>query len=304
MLQMPLRRAIGHLAINLCLATTVVVLVPAPFAGATPPVTPERVTLIGDSAATAILWYPDALSILQQRFDVVMQVAVCRRLTGESCPYEGSEAPTLLQVVAEQGRDLGATVVVVAGYNDFQQTFARSVETSLTALRRAGVQRVVWATLSAARTPYLAMNDVLRAAAARHPELTVVDWNKYSRSHADWFQTDGIHLSEAGGTALAAFLRAGLERLDSSSPRIVALPGRPPVAHLGRRYTWRLAARGGVPPYRWIVDGALPQGISLLPDGTIAGMPRNPGDFGALVRAIDGSGRTATFHARLIVRPT
>jgi hypothetical protein len=305
MLRMPLRRAVGPLAISLSLAAALVALGASSFATATATsaVAQERVTLIGDSAATAILWYPEALSILEQGLALQMQVAVCRRLTGESCPYEGSEAPTLLQLVAEQGPDLGSTVVVVMGYNDFAQTFARSVEASLTALRNAGVQRVVWATLSAARVPYLGMNDVLRAATERHPELTIADWNVYARSHPEWFQTDGIHLVEAGGIALATFLRSALQRLDSTPPQIVAYPRRPPVAYLGRRYIWHIAARGGVAPYRWIVEGALPRGIALRLDGTIAGMPKSPGDARIVLRAIDGSGRTAMLRTRLIVKP-
>ena len=35
------------------------------------------------------------------------------------------------------------------------------------------------------------MNADIVAAAQKHPELEVIDWNVYSRSHPEWFQNDG-----------------------------------------------------------------------------------------------------------------
>jgi hypothetical protein len=45
------------------------------------------------------------------------------------------------------------TVVIVVRHNDFERTFARSVEESVDALLDAGVTRILWATLRAARRP-------------------------------------------------------------------------------------------------------------------------------------------------------
>ncbi len=61
-----------------------------------------------------------------------------------------------------------------------------------------------------------------------------------------------------------------------------------------------LNAGGGPSPYVWtLIDGALPQGISLNPDtGEISGTPRDRGDFVATVQVTDGTGDTAvkTFY--------
>src|SRR4051794_29368085 len=60
-------------------------------AGASPAETrsePPRVTVIGDSVLTAVVWHADALKVLDG-LNPFFEVAVCRRLTGISCPYEG-----------------------------------------------------------------------------------------------------------------------------------------------------------------------------------------------------------------------
>lgn len=263
----------------------------------------ERVTVIGDSIATAVQWNPKALALLGRGLDLKMQVAVCRRLTGASCPYEGAQAPTLADVVAAQGRELGPTVVVAVGYNDYEQTFAASVASSVRALLAAGVQRILWVTLRAARQSYPAMNDVVRAAAARYPQVTVVDWDRYSRSHPQWFQNDGIHLFPPGALAFASFLRGAVVRALTEPPAILATPPRLAVARVGRRFDMRLEARGGTAPYRWqVASGSLPRGLRLGPDGRIAGIPARPGAATLLVRATDVRGMAATRVERVVVK--
>jgi hypothetical protein len=180
--------------------------------------TDKPVTVIGDSVMTGVLWYPTPLSILQQGLNIRMEVAVCRRLTELSCPFEGAQAPTLVDLAAARGRELGPTVVVVMGYNDSAQRWAASVEKSVGVLLRAGVRRILWATLRAVRHPYVRMNDTLAAASRRHAELTIIDWNVYSRSHPDWFQNDGLHLTPDGGAALATFLHEAIVRAVTTPP--------------------------------------------------------------------------------------
>ena len=118
-------------------------------------------------------------------------MAACRRLVdselrGEHAEYPGRDP--------ELGARLGRNVVIVGGYNEFEDRYAAAVETTLKALEAANVDHVFWLTLRAARHPYVNMNDDLEAAAASTPRVTVIDWNVYSRSHPDWFQDDGIHL--------------------------------------------------------------------------------------------------------------
>ena len=261
------------------------------------------VTVIGDSVLTGVLWYPESLAILQQDLDVRMEVAVCRRLTGTSCTFEDSTPPTLVSLVQEKGASLGPTVLVVMGYNDSQRTFAASVEASIRALLQARVQRILWATLRAARHPYVEMNDVLFAAAGRHPEVTVVDWNKYSRSHPEWFQNDGLHVERVGGVALATFLHEAIVKALRSPLPLVLTTKHLPAAQVGRPYAVRLAARGGRPPYRWhVIGGSLPRGLRLAAGGRITGVPARRVRAAVSLRVVDADGRAVTRRHVLVVR--
>ena len=54
-----------------------------------------------------------------------------------------------------------------------------------------------------------------------------------------------------------------------------------------------LHATGGVPPYVWsVVNGDLPEGITLTPEGLLGGRPAKPGNFAFSVK-VEDSGRPA-----------
>jgi putative Ig domain-containing protein len=285
---------------GLCLVTAALC---ALAVGASSHAAPPPVTVIGDSVLTGVLWYEEPLAILERGLDVQMEVAVCRRLAAPSCTFEDVTPPNLLALVKAKGTSLGPNVVVEMGYNDSESTFAESVESSIDALLAAHVQRILWATLREARHPYVRMNDVLVAAARRHPEVTILDWNKFSRSHPEWFQNDGLHLEPVGGVALATFLHDRIvAALQAPSPLQLATAALPP-ARAGRPYAARLVARGGRAPYRWTVAaGALPRGLRLDPAGRIVGKPAARARVSVAVRVADAAGRVATRRELLVVR--
>ena len=168
--------------------------------------------------------------------------------------------------------------------------------------------RVLWLTLHEERPSYATMNDAIHAAAVRHPELTVVDWQLYSRSHPDWFQPDGIHLRADGAAAMATLIHNTLVGLG------IALPTRPaaalsivasrlPDGVVGRPYAASLAARGGVSPVRWTkVRGTLPRGLRLGADGRVRGIPQRAGSFSIVVKLTDAQRSSATRRFALRVR--
>jgi hypothetical protein len=208
--------------------------------------------------------------------------------------------PSVEEVVHSLGRAIGPTVVVEGGYNDFADGFAASVEEVISALLDAGVAHILWVNLSERRPQYAAMNQLVVAAASRHPQVVVIDWNASSFTRDSWFQGDDVHLGYEGAVGMATLVHAALEAL---LPPLVPGTPRLPVGRVGRPYAARLVAQGGTPPYRWrITSSGLPRGLRLLADGRLTGIPRRPAKLRLGFQAMDARGTTATVAAEITVR--
>ena len=270
-------------------ALTVAAASPARTAGA------QHVTLIGDSVADAISGYSSAVAIVQQGISLDLEVAPCRRVEGIGCPVDGERPPSLVQLVQAMGSKLGPNVVVAVGYNDFEDQYAGNLEDAVDALTAAGVKRIFWLTLRAARHPYVTMNADIADAAARHPQLSVIDWNVYSRSHPSWFQSDGLHLLSAGADAMAQLIHQSLVTagVAAKPPRIVTTSL--PTAHRGQTYRAKLAAVLGVPRYHWSLLERAPAGLHLEPSGAVTGTARaKVGRYAFNVQVRDAFGTMVT----------
>ena len=296
--------------------TTVVALactaLPAGAAGAAP-----RVTIVSDSVLTAVTWgNAPAQAALDQNLDVQLDAGVCRRLNGQSCEFNGTYVPTTLAVVNGWRTVLGPVVVIVDGYNDIPASFAADVELTLDTLRDDGVQHVLWVNLHEIRPEYAQKNAILAAAALHHPELRVLDWNAYSSSHPEWYQTDFIHLVPAGGVAIAAWIHQAI--LDALAPAPPPSPQPQPrrttlvvkgtrtlVARVGRRVDRRLRAAGGVGALHWSTVGRTFRHakLHLLGHGELRGRPTRPGTYRLNLAVVDARGSTARVTIRLTVRP-
>ncbi len=271
-----------------------------------------RVTVISDSLLTAITWSNSpAMAALTDGLDMEIDAGVCRRLNGESCAFNGSEVPTAVAVINTWSDQLGPIVVIADGYNDLPDSFASDVELTLDTLRNFGVQHVLWVNLHEVRPEYALKNAILDAAAAKHPELRVLDWNSYSANHPEWFQTDFIHLRPAGGLAIAAWIHQAI--LDTLSPPTPPPPPPPPplvvptqsiVAHVDVRVRQRLHARGGTAPLRWsTADASLRRaGLHLLSNGEVTGRPTHAGTLAVPLAVTDATGSTASVVVNLAVR--
>jgi hypothetical protein len=271
------------------LALAVAAAAPARSSGA------QHVTLIGDSVADAMPQTDSAVAILRQGIDLDFEVAPCRRLEGEGCPYQGTRPPSAVELIQSMGSKLGPNVVVAVGYNDFEDKYAGNIEDAVDALTAAGVKRIFWLTLRAARHPYLTMNDAIAQAAAKHPQVSVIDWNLYSRSHPDWFQTDGLHLLNPGALAMATLIHKSLLAAGVAAKPARVLTASLPAAHRSKAYRAKLAATAGVKPYRWSLLERAPLGLHLLPNGTVTGTPRaKAGRYTFNVRVRDAVGSLAT----------
>lgn len=258
-------------------------------AGAGAPAQPA-VLIIGDSVATGMSWHDDAIAVMQKNLEVTWEVAVCRRLAGTSCESDGVTPPTLLDLVDPE-TTLPPIVVVVMGYNDYEDTFAANVDATMDALIARGVRHVLWLTLTQSRDPYPALNALLASEAAKYPQLELVDWNGYSFDEPGWFQNDFVHLDDAGGVAMAHLVHRSVVALIDPL-RIVERP--PLTLRANHRFSIRLRALGGTPPYRWRVEaGRPPRGVHLLAKGTLFGDPPRTAHLHFTVQAVDSDGATA-----------
>jgi hypothetical protein len=250
----------------------------------------SHVTLIGDSVADAIGNTNSSIAIVKQGIDLDVEVAPCRRVEGIGCPVDGVRPPSVVQLAKSMGSKLGPNVVVSVGYNDFEDEYAQNIEDALDAFKAAGVKHVWWLTLRAAHHPYLNMNDDITAAAKAHPELSVVDWNVYSRSHLDWFQDDGLHLLRAGADAMATLIHQTLLDDGVALKPVQVVTTTLPPARRAKPYAARLQASQGLAPYHWSLLARAPQGLHLEPDGRIIGKPRaKAGTYQLQVRVKDSA---------------
>ncbi len=290
---------------RLIVLATVVALAGA-LAGVAPGADPGRsdkirVTVFGDSAATAMAYDPKAREILGAGVDLKLEVAACRRLGDLSCPYDGVRPPNVIERASELGRELGPVVVVAVGYNDYENNYADNIEETLRVLEKSGVEHVLWATLREERQSWARMNEMIAAAAKKHTEVTVIDWNDRARVHPDWLQPDGIHLTPAGAQGMASMINDSLVSLGVATGagtvarQLSIAAGTLPRALVGRPYSARLQARGGTAPYRWTrVSGAMAPGLRLTSSGLVKGTPKRLGRYRIVFRVVDGAGATRT----------
>lgn len=99
---------------------------------------------------------------------------------------------------------------------------------------------------------------------------------------------------QAGATAqrqLTLRVRSGLTIVTTSLPQ----------GQVGTAYSASLDATGGIPPYTWSIDGALPAGLSVNASGQITGTPTAAGPFPLAVSVSDGSQTTASANLTLVI---
>ncbi len=257
-----------------------------------------RVTVIGDSVQETLDFSPAARAALAEGLDLRIEAAACRKLASPGCI--GGAPESALALARRLGPALGRVVVVNVGYNDHPGAYA--IPDVLSALRAAGVRRIVWVTLRERQGTYRDINAAIRRAAARSPRIRVADWSA-AGSGRPWFGRDGVHLTPAGATALAGFLRghvvAALAGVGISvrgeAPPVITRTVRPPFAVSGiagdRRTLWAhgpralaaLDGRTGRPVRPSVpVDGA----DALRPDRSGGGLWLQAGGDGSLSRAV------------------
>lgn len=265
-----------------------------------------RVTIVADSVGGVLFWQRDAREELALGIDLRLDVRTCRRLASEGCEYDGVRPPSALEAIRDLGPALGTAAVVDVGYNDAPGGYGAALDRVMRALLDNGVERVVWVTLRERRSSWAAINDEIREARTRWPQLVVGEWERESSGHDDWF-ADGIHMNWAGGEGFARFLRPlivdACAAACAKGGSILAVDGELPPARLRARYVGRLRLSGGTTPYRLSVTG-LPKPLRVKGDGTIYGTPKAAGTYPLQVSLVDANGiqNRATVVLRVLRR--
>lgn len=160
---------------------------------------PPRVLDLGDSLSVGTAPYLQA-RLGRYRIEAVHDV--------------GLHAYDAAAMVERSRRTLPPVLVVSVGTNDdprIVSTFIRSVSR---VLDTAGSKRcVVWPTIvrpPAVGASYDGLNRALARAAARHPNLVLVDWVGMVGRHPRWLSNDGVHVNASGYRARASAIAAAV----------------------------------------------------------------------------------------------
>jgi hypothetical protein len=203
---------------------------------------PRPVLVIGDSAISAIRWVPGAATAVAG-VDRTLDLESCRRLVRTSCRgREGRTPPTALQALRATG-DVYTTVVVATGYNDGAGDFAYAFQSIVEQARSQGVERIVWLTLrtnvsyvSPGDLGYQAVfatnNATLRqlVATGAYPDVTIADWDAYTKQLGSWFASDGVHYRTIGAWGAADYLSRKLASMEGRPCPAPERPGEAPAA--------------------------------------------------------------------------
>ena len=169
---------------------------------ATPPADAPPVSLVGDSTMAGMLWNStsgdDPRDIVGNSYRLTFDAESCRRIVVASCRGRFGTVPTeraAADATTLKGQ-LGEAMVVMAGYDDASITNA--VDQVVAEAEAQGVVRVMWLTYRtntayvlpgglAAKTLYGSHNSELAAAAQRHSDLQILDWDKFTVNQPNWF---------------------------------------------------------------------------------------------------------------------
>ena len=99
--------------------------------------------------------------------------------------------------------------------------------------------------------------------------------------------TDGftVAVTDSESTPVTA---SAPESITVTTPPLSVTTTSLPGAVAGVAYSAKLAATGGISPYTWLLSGgSLPEGLTVRPNGTIAGTPKTAGTASFTVEAAD-----------------
>lgn len=186
---------------------------------ALPPPEPKKVNvlLLGDSTMASLRWFEDGQKSLEG-FTYTLDVESCRKIALRSCEGRESRVPDNAVTVLENYDKPVNVVVLMAGYHSWTTEFEGEVRALADMARYRGAKLVVLTLKESLKFPapgsrgersvYTDFNRLLRDVekSGDYPLLTIANWNLFSYSSPDWFESDGIHLKLEGTLALGWYI--------------------------------------------------------------------------------------------------
>ena len=131
-----------------------------------------------------------------------------RRDVGLINAHVGRQAPELIEVLnKDKARMAGAPIIVNMGNNN------RLAETEVVSIFEAikDQPQIIVVNTAVPRGWKDENNSLIAQVAARYQNVRIVDWNKISEGHPEYFAPDGVHLVPTG---IAVYVDAILEELE------------------------------------------------------------------------------------------
>lgn len=119
-----------------------------------------------------------------------------------------------IDVLAARRAEIGEAVVVQLGNNYIdgeRGDYASQIDEAMTLI--GDVPRVVWVTVAEVSPSRVAINEAIRAAGERYPNMFVADWAA-TMAAEDGLTWDSIHLTPLGRDRMAELIARGLGPVD------------------------------------------------------------------------------------------
>lgn len=137
-----------------------------------------------------------------------------RKLTAQGLVVDAEKNRQVLEALQvfnyyKSINQLGENVVIHLGTNGTtnEATFDRVMGPL------SDVDRVLVLTVRVPGREYQNINNgIINALPLKYPNVTILDWLDYSKSHKEWFASDGIHPNSEGQDNYVAFIMKGLGR--------------------------------------------------------------------------------------------
>ncbi|MDY7101995.1 MAG: hypothetical protein S0880_12470 [Actinomycetota bacterium] len=137
--------------------------------------------------------------------------AVPNAFPGWAVTYDALQNRRLTQgieVLQQRRSEIGQVAVVMLGNNfipnEQGKTYATQIDEAMSLL--ADVPLVVWLTVAEIDANRTQINQAIRDARPRWPNLVVADWSTIAAGHPEWTANDQLHLGTSGTHAIAALI--------------------------------------------------------------------------------------------------